>query len=265
MKRFLFFCAAMLAVMACNAQSVQIMKDGELFAEFYEKDGWEFIFKEKTQEPVDYNGHEYVDLGLPSGLKWATMNVGATTPEGYGDYFAWGETEPYYAEGHSLDSPCSNWRDNKSGYYYYSYKWCKGSYNTQIKYCTDAYYGAVDNKIVLDLEDDAAHVNWGGSWRMPTADELAELREHCEWTWTTLNGINGCCVTGPNGNSMFLPAGGYRWKEYLNGKDEYGIYCSSSLASGYSYVFLANYFEQDYCDSSMDDRVFGETVRAVCP
>ena len=103
------------------------------------------------------NGHEYVDLGLPSRIKWATCNVGATTPEEYGDYFAWGETEP------------------KDNYDWSTYKWCNESNATMTKYCTDSSYGTVDNKTVLELEDDAAYVNWGGNWRMPTKAELDEL------------------------------------------------------------------------------------------
>ena len=91
------------------------------------------------------NGREYVDLGLPSGTMWATCNIGANYPEDYGDYYAWGETE------------------TKSNYDWSTYKWCKGSEDTLTKYCTDNDYGTVDNKTVLDPEDDAAHVKWGGS------------------------------------------------------------------------------------------------------
>ncbi|MCQ2319676.1 MAG: hypothetical protein MJZ90_12290 [Bacteroidales bacterium] len=101
--------------------------------------------------------HEYVDLGLPSGLLWATCNVGADSPEDYGDYFAWGETE------------------TKSDYDWDTYKWCNGSYNTLTKYNTKSSYGTVDNKTTLELSDDAARANWGGSWRMPTEAEFQEL------------------------------------------------------------------------------------------
>ncbi len=110
----------------------------------------------------EYNGHDYVDLGLPSGLIWATCNVGAAKPEDYGDYFAWGETEP------------------KDDYWWSTYKWCNGDWDKLTKYCTDSYYwdssssSSMDNKTVLDPEDDAAHVNWGGSWRMPTDEEWTE-------------------------------------------------------------------------------------------
>ncbi len=199
-------------------------------------------------EPSDpYNGHEYVDLGLPSGLKWATMNVGATTAEGYGDYFAWGETSP------------------RSFYFGTSYKWCNDSFNTMTKYCTSSSYGTVDNKTTLESSDDAATVNWGGSWRMPTMAEQDELRTKCTWTWTTQNGINGYKVTGPNGNFIFLPAAGFRYDDFLHNAGSDGWYWSSSLCKWYSH----NAYYLDFYSSDVDifnaERFFGQSVRAVCP
>ena len=179
------------------------------------------------------------DLGLPSGLKWATMNVGASKPEEYGDYFAWGETEPYYSSQDPL-----TWKDGKSsGYDWPSYKWCNGSSTSLTKYNTNSSYGTVDNKTVLDPEDDAAHVNWGGSWRMPTDAEWTELRTECTWTWTTEDGVSGRKVTGPNGNSIFLPAAGNRSGTYLSNAGSLGYFWSSSLAydvSFYSSSVLRN-------------------------
>ena len=113
-----------------------------------------------------------------------------------------------------------------------TYKWCNGSETTFTKYCTNSSYGTVDNKTELDPEDDAAYVNWGPSWRMPTMDQLQELTNKCTWNWTTQNGVNGLLITGPNGNSMFLPAGGriegssmkavmtcgYYWGQMLSGQ-----------------------------------------------
>ncbi len=139
--------------------------------------------------------HEYVDLGLPSGTLWATCNVGANAPEEYGDYFAWGETEP------------------KEEYTWENYQWCNGSDTTLTKYCIHSdygYNGFVDGKIELDPEDDAAYVNWGSPWRMPTNEQLNELIENCTKTGTTLNGVNGSLFTGPNGNTLFFPAAGCR-------------------------------------------------------
>ena len=190
------------------------------------------------------DGYEYVDLGLPSGLKWAAYNVGATKPEEYGGYYAWGETE------------------EKSNYSWSTYKWCNGSYDTMTKYCTDSYYGTVDNKTVLDLEDDVAHVKWGGDWRMPTTEEQRELLNNCTWEWTALNGVNGYRVTGPNGNSIFLPAAGCRYGTDVLGSG--GGYCwSGSLGSNssdgaYSLNFNVNYY---YCNYY--SRYYGQSVRPV--
>ena len=189
--------------------------------------------------------HEYVDLGL--SVKWATCNVGANKPEEYGDYFAWGETQP------------------KTTYSWSTYKWCNGSYDTQTKYCTNSSYGTVDNKTVLDLSDDAARANWGGSWRMPTKAEQDELREQCTWVWTTQNGVNGYKVTSKkNGNSIFLPAAGYRYDSSLYSAGSYGYYWSSSLDAGdpdYAYYL---YFSSDHVAWGSSYRYIGFTVRPVC-
>ena len=193
-----------------------------------------------------YNGHEYVDLGLPSGIKWATCNVGATKPEEFGGYYAWGETE------------------EKSNYSLSTYKWCNGSYDSLTKYCTDSDYGTVDNKTTLDPEDDVAHVKWGGSWRMPTLDEQNELLNNCTWTWTTLNGVNGYKVTGPNGNSIFLPAAGYRYGTEANySTGSYGYYRSSSLSSNDSYYACILFFVSGNHDWVGYDRYLGHSVRPV--
>lgn len=218
---------------------------------------------EETTDP--YNGHEYIDLGLPSGLKWATCNVGANKPEEYGDYFAWGETEPHYTEGHSQDNPCSNWKTSKSGYNWASYKWCKGSDSSQTKYCTSSSYGTVDNKTVLDPEDDAAHVNWGGNWRMPTKEEQDELRTNCIWTWGVQNGVSGYTVVGPNGNSLFLPAAGCRLLYDFNSAGSHGYYWSSSLYSNRSSYAYCLGFYSGLVDWSNFIRYCGRTVRPVCP
>ena len=194
------------------------------------------------------NGHEYVDLDLPSGTLWATMNVGATSPEDYGDYFAWGET---------LLKDEYNWS---------TYKWCEGSYDTQTKYCIDSNYGTVDNKTTLDLSDDAAYVNWGSSWRMPTKAEQDELRNtnYTTLTWTTQNGVKGYKVTSKtNGNSVFLPAAGYRNDSSLNGAGSYGDYWSSSLDTSYSFNAYYLYFNSSNVDWSYGNRRYGRSVRAV--
>ena len=194
-----------------------------------------------------YNsGYEYVDLGL--SVKWATMNVGANAPEEYGDYFAWGETLP------------------KNEYSWENYEWCKGSYSTLTKYCTHSDYGTVDNKTVLDPEDDAASENWGSTWRMPTKEELDELMEDCSWKRVTQNGVDGRLVTGRNGNSIFLPAAGFCKDSSLYHAGDNGYYVSSSCYHWESYS-SGLYFEPDlkWILEVKCTRCDGFCVRAVFP
>ena len=235
--------------------------------------------------PVDpYNGHEYVDLGLPSGLKWATCNVGARAPEEYGDYFAWGDTVPYYKEGHSQDNPCSDWKDKKkeNGYAWSTYKWCEGSYNTLIKYCNKSSYGYdgfTDSKTTLDAEDDAASYNWGGSWRMPTKGDIEELLatkdNTTDYTWTWCDGNNtkyaGTDVKGwqivriSTGATLFLPAAGYRVGASLYDVGGGGYYWSSSLNTDTPSRAWDVYFYSDGVYADSGGRDYGFSVRPVCP
>lgn len=212
--------------------------------------------------------HAYVDLGLPSGLLWATCNVGAENPEDYGDYFVWGETEPYYSEGNAQSTASDIWKTGKSaGYYWFSYKWCNGHYNTMTKYCTSSSYGTVDNKTVLDPEDDVAHVKWGGNWRMPTKAEQDELLTQCTWTWTQLNGVNGYKVSSKqqgNTNYLFLPAAGYRYDSSLYRVGSYGVYWSSSLGASDSNDAYRVSFDSSYVDGGSHCRYYGRSVRPVC-
>ena len=191
------------------------------------------------------NGHEYVDLGL--SVKWATCNVGASKPEEYGDYFAWGETTP------------------KSTYDWSTYKYCNGSFDSLTKYNNKSSYGTVDNKTTLELSDDAARANWGGSWRMPTKAEQDELREKCTWTWTTQNGVSGYKVTSKiNGNSIFLPAAGCRLDSSLYGAGSYGYYWSSSLNASRSSGAYGLYFSSGGVGWNSYNRNYGQPVRPVC-
>ena len=199
-----------------------------------------------------HNGHEYVDLGL--SVKWATCNVGASQHEEYGDYFAWGETEP------------------KATYYWSTYKWCNDSVTTLTKYNTDSSYGTVDNKTQLDLSDDAAHVNWGGDWRMPTEAEWTELREQCTWTRTTQNGVKGYKVTSKkvsySKNSIFLPAAGCRYDSDLSYAGSVGYYWSSSLKAGNPDNACDMYLDSSdvlYVFMYFGYRSCGRSVRPVCP
>lgn len=197
------------------------------------------------------NVHDYVDLGL--SVKWATCNVGASKPEDYGGYYAWGETE------------------EKSTYDWSTYKWCNGSETKLTKYCTTSRNGFVDNKMVLELHDDVAHVKWGGSWRMPTTEEFAELRNrnNCTWTWTSQNGVNGYRVTSvKNGNSIFLPAAYYRVDSDLPGTRSFeGFYWTSSLYTFNPVSYLADNisFYLNGTESNYHHyRSYGLSVRPVC-
>ena len=214
------------------------------------------------------NGHAYVDLGLPSGLKWSTCNLGATAPEGYGDYYAWGETEPYYTAGHSQDSPCTNWRSGKTGYNTDSYKWGSGgdALNSLTRYNTLNIYGNVDNKTTFGdygYADDAARQNFGGGWRTPTYAEWRELITNCTWKWTTQNGVSGTKFTGPNGNSIFLPAAGTRsFSNYYNWEN--GLYWTASLNTEYPYdAFMITFSDSYISEDEHMDRFYGYPVRPV--
>jgi uncharacterized protein (TIGR02145 family) len=200
---------------------------------------------------------EAVDLGL--SVKWASWNVGASAPEGYGSYLAWGET------------------DAKGEYNWATYQWCNGEYNKFTKYCptgiTDYWdgVGSPDNKVVLDPEDDAAHVNWGGTWRMPTKEEWTELMNNCTWTWTDNykdTGIAGRIVTsnksGYTDKSIFLPATGERLNASIYEVGTVGYYWSTSLESSVPYLANYVYFNSGDVYWNSGSRDSGFHVRPVC-
>ncbi len=197
------------------------------------------------------NGHDYVDLGLPSGTLWAICNLGADAPEDFGDYFAWGET---------LSKELYDWKSYKYG------NFVNERYELN-KYCSDSVYGLngfVDNLTLLEPDDDAARALWGSDWRMPTRDEWEELFLNTTNTITTQNGVNGCLLTASNGNSLFLPASGYWWGSEFNGAG-IGIYWSSTVNTEFPYRswgFHINPDSSHVCGSS--DRNSGQSVRAVC-
>ena len=229
-----------------------------------------------TAPPVDpYNGHEYVDLGLPSGLKWATCNVGATKPEEYGDYFAWGDTVPYYEPGHAQDTHQNYWKEGKSGgYHWSSYKWCKGSSKTLTKYCnngTYGYNGFTDSKTTLDPEDDAARYQWGGSWRMPTQADCQELIDNCKLEKTEFNGILGYKATSKKYEDrfIFLPAAGRRKDTDIDFRGDISFCWSSSLYTDEpygAYCLTLSYYSPESVDVNVDKytRINGSSVRPVC-
>ena len=179
------------------------------------------------QEEKEREDREGVDWGLRGGTRWAIRNVGANSPEDYGDYFAWGETKGY--------------KSGKCDFSWSTYKWCNGDYDKQTKYCNESTFGNngfIDNKIELDPKDDAANVNWGNDWRMPSLEQIGELLARCKWESTMLNGVHGQKVTGPNGNSIFLPAAGRYYGTSLDYAGSTGNYWSRSLYTvhtGYAY------------------------------
>lgn len=205
--------------------------------------------------------------GTTYNLYWAKSNLSdkglCANPEDYGDYYAWAETESYY----SSQSPLA-WKNGKSeGYDWASYKWRNGSSSTLTKYNTKSSRGTVDNKTVLDQEDDVASVKLGGKWRMPTYAEWLELGAKCTWIWKTNyngTGVSGQKVTAPNGNSIFLPAAGHRTGTDLIGAGSYGYYWSSSL---YTYEPLnAWYVDFDFFNvfrPNTYSRWYGHSVRPV--
>jgi uncharacterized protein (TIGR02145 family) len=178
---------------------------------------------------TESNGHEYVDLGLPSGLKWATCNVGASSPEQYGDYYAWGEIET------------------------------KGEYSNENSKARGKSIGDISGNSNYDV----ARAKWGGNWRMPTMEELEELNSKCTWQWTTQKGINGYKVTGPNGNSIFMPAAGCREGSSLYSAGEYGFYWSSTPYESKDNNAYSLYFDSSDHNVYWDSRYYGQSVRPV--
>ena len=189
------------------------------------------------------DGHEYVGLGLPSGLLWATCNVGASSPEDYGGYFAWAETQPKsYYDGNT-----------------YTYTYHDSQYGGYTK------YNYTDHLTILQAGDDAATANWSSGWRTPTREEWKGLLRHCTLVWTTQNGVNGRRFTGFNGNTLFLPAAGRRRDDYLHGAGFNGDYWSSSLVGpNYSHSAWDCYFNSGNYGMDGNDRYQGLSVRPVC-
>lgn len=195
------------------------------------------------------NGHEYVNLGLPSGTLWATCNIGATKPEENGSYFAWGETKA------------------KNAYNWASYKYANGNEEKLTKYCDNSSYGNngfSDYRTILQADDDAAAVNWGNGWHMPTQEQWEELINNTTNKWTTQNGVKGYLFTAKNGQTLFLPAAGYRQGSKKIRVGSYGSYWSVTLSDIRPSCAWHLCFDSDFCNSyCFDDRQDGYPVRPV--
>ncbi len=245
-------CGAMLVgFVACENEEPEVNNNGNGTEQTKPSDGnGDNGAGDETPVSVLNNGHEYVDLGLPSGLLWASCNVGATASEEAGNYFSWGEIE------------------QDSNFNWGAYQWSGTSYSSMTKYCNNAEFGLdgfTDNKVVLDAEDDAAHALMGGDWRMPTKAEFDELLAECTWEWATVNEINGYKVSSKvegNENYIFLPAVGYQSYDiqYYN---ERGAYWSASLDENEAYQAHYLFFDATVCKSAKKNRYCGYTVRAV--
>ena len=211
--------------------------------------------------------HEYVDLGLPSGLLWATCNIGANAPEEVGDLFAWGETSPkttftqsnyVFFKSETTEPDADGFTTTNSGYTKYVMESEASKYGLQ---------GFFDNLSVLEKEDDAAYVLWGEQWRIPTWDDINELRNQCTWTWVTLKGVDGYKVTGPNGNFIFFPAAGFI-ESYTLSVGQGSMYWGSSLSPTYPKWVASLYFYKVVSDGwhaggFEGERYYGHSIRPV--
>lgn len=262
MKKFIFSVAA-LSSLAFSSNAVMFMcvkgDDGNVVS--FEVEHVDEVYYEDRavmENGVSVSGkigdYSYVDLGL--SVKWATFNVGATKPNEYGKYFAWGET------------------DTKESYSGSNYKLSEGKKLDDMdspmdftKYCGNESYGTVDNKNVLESTDDAAFVNWGSDWRMPTSEEMQELIDGCVWEWTADfndSGISGFVgVSKVNKNIIFLPAAGNRRYSSLYSEGSYGRYWSSTLEKSSTNKVDCFYFEKEDFKLMPDYRFCGRSVRAV--
>jgi len=188
-----------------------------------------------TTCPDDNHPH-MIDLGLPSGTKWACCNVGASNPVEYGGHYAWGETK------------------EKDYYTMDAYEYCN-------------YEGWIDiGEDIAGTEYDVAHVKWGGEWRMPSIEQFEELIDNCSWNWIALNGITGYLITGPNGGRIFIPGAGAFWDDFLTGDaEDFGLYWSSSLAPyDKTAAWFIYFMSEEWLEPSTDYRYNGFSVRPVC-
>lgn len=185
------------------------------------------------------NDHDWVDLGLPSGIRWATCNVGASVPEEFGDYYAWGETEPK-----------NEYTSINSMTYKVPFRKLKKS-------------GIIDDSGTLTKEHDVASTAWGESWRMPTDDEYQELISSCTWNFASFNGVNGYLVTGPNKKNIFLPAAAFQQGTSVENIGDFGDYWSSTIVKELSGVSCSLGYSSKSYGRRRYARYAGRTIRPV--
>ncbi len=226
------------AIAEISSKNINLVANvnGDIYT--YAKSGVTFVNSKYYTISVRMRQVEAIDLGLPSGTKWANMNIGAMVPEGYGGFYAWGET--------SVKE---------------TYNWDTYNYGNSSS-CDDL--GDISGSSTYDV----ARVNWGGTWRMPTIEEYNELKTNCTWTWTTICGIGGDLVTGPNGNTIFLPATGYKWYSSWDEKGSIGYYWLTTGMPDPSHTTAYDfYFNKDFNSGAPNDgsqhRYVGYVVRAV--
>lgn len=238
MRRLFFSLFLLLSALSVKAQyNMQVWKDGKYVSfSIANVDSIRFV-RLMTTCPDDNHPHA-IDLGLPSGTKWACCNVGASKPEDYGGYYAWGETS------------------EKSVYSWDTYTYYNGNTGYDVNIGSD----------IAGTSYDAATVNMGAPWRMPSVNQMDELINNCSQQWTQLNGVNGILVTGKNGGQVFLSAAGSHMFDYLSNAGSSGDYWSSSLYPGYddndAYVLFTS---SGYWGWDGSYRYYGRSVRAVCP
>lgn len=242
MKRMILFAAALLLVtgIGWNQKAVKQIKREKTEKVLSSKSGKNVKTRSKTnlkkQSDGVINGHDYVDLGLPSGTKWATCNIGSSSPEKFGNYYAWGETDA---------------KDRYDGNNYQV-----DGHRSELKKAR-----IIDEAGNLRISNDIASIVWGSPWRLPTKDEIMELKEMCKWTPTVRNGISGLLVTGPNGHTIFLPKAG--WKEGKRLVNQGGTYWSATLFSTSSAQAFSLYIAADEAIVHDHYRADGCSIRPV--
>ncbi len=197
----------------------------------------DFTEKNNSGEDQSLNNHEFVDLGLTSGLLWATCNIGATKPEEYGNFYAWGETE------------------SKNSFSWSNYAHCEGTQESCYKLGDD----------ISETEYDVAHVKWGGAWRLPSNNDFKELYKECTWKWETINGVSGFSIVGPSGGSIFIPAAGWqKGNSEPSDVGSHGYYWSSNQKRiGYDWAYTLTFGSSSVGTNNLSPCAYGQSVRPV--